>query len=264
MRERGERDRPTLGVPGGAGAGQPGGLGELDDLVRQPRLADAGPAREEDAAGTLLPEPRGQGLELAVAADQRPGRVRGSRRWRPRCVARTRLVLPHGSDEPVPPSVERLDHALRLTVIAHRPPGRLDPRRQRGLADEAVAPHVVEQVVLGDHSVAVLDEEREHAEDLRLHGNGRAGAPQLEPVGVEVECSEGIDHVRLAVPTPDVEPPDGDRTHGTMAAEVRRPLCPGTRPGRRAFGAPTGCSDRYHGLSSNESALNISNGSCRL
>ena len=74
--EGGERDRPTLGMPGGASARQPGGIGELDDLVRQPGLADARAAGEEDAAGALVPEPRRQDLELAAATDQGPCGIR--------------------------------------------------------------------------------------------------------------------------------------------------------------------------------------------
>ena len=47
--------------------------------------------------------------------------------------------------------------------------------------------------MLSDDTISVLDEVREDAEDLRLHGDDSASAAKLEHVGIEVECSERVD-----------------------------------------------------------------------
>jgi hypothetical protein len=107
--------------------------------------------------------------------------------------------------------VHGLDHALLGAVVTDSTPCRLDPRRQRRFADEAIAPHVVEQLVLRDDTIPMLDEVGEDAEDLRLHGDGSAGAAQLEHVGVEVECSERVDQ----------RAPSSEAIHTTRAAEHR-------------------------------------------
>jgi hypothetical protein len=70
--------------------------------------------------------------------------------------------------------VRRLDDPLPRTVVTDGAARRLDARRHGRLADEAVAPHVVEQLVLRDDPVAVLDEIGEDAEHLWLDRHGRA------------------------------------------------------------------------------------------
>ena len=131
-------------------------------------------------------------------------RGRASSGWRSGRASRPRAgcALPaQRRHEPVAAAVQRLDDSLLLPVVADGSPGRLDAGRERRLADEAVAPDVVEQLVLGDDAVAVLDQVGEHAEHLRLDRHRRAGATQLEQVGVEVESSEGVDQGRPVVRT---------------------------------------------------------------
>jgi hypothetical protein len=82
--------------------------------------------------------------------------------------------------------VRRLDDPLLRTVVTDGAARRLDARRQRRLADEPVAPHVVEQLVLRDDPVAVLDEIGEHAEHLWLD---RHGAPALRSSNWSVSSS---------------------------------------------------------------------------
>ena len=202
--EGGERDRLSLGVPVRPRARQPGRLRQVEDLLGEARLADAGAAGEEHAADRLVAEPGGERLELVAAPDHRPGRespVRGSASWsRCRSTGRRRsrrlgtvATRPDRRDEAVAAAVDGLDDALLGAVVADGAAGRLDATRERRLADEAVAPDVVEQLVLADDAVAVLDEVGEDAEDLRLDRHGRAGVAQLEQTRVEVKCSEGVD-----------------------------------------------------------------------
>ena len=74
VRQRRERDRATLGVTAHSGVRHAGRLGELEDPLREPRLADAGAAGEEHPAGGAVTEPPGEHLELAPAPDHRPRR----------------------------------------------------------------------------------------------------------------------------------------------------------------------------------------------
>jgi hypothetical protein len=119
-----------------------------------------------------------------------------------------RLVPAHGcrrdlayfTDEPVAAAVHRTDEPLRLPVIADRLTGLLDPAGDRRLADEAAAPDAVHQLFLGHHPVAVVHQERQHLEDLRLDPDPLTGAPQLDPREVELQILEGDNHsLTLAV-----------------------------------------------------------------
>ena len=64
--------------------------------------------------------------------------------------------------------------------------GGLHTRRERGLADEAIAPHGVEQLDLGDHTIAMFDEVHEQIEDLWLDVHDRSMSSQLEERDVEL------------------------------------------------------------------------------
>ena len=91
-------------------------------------------------------------------------------------------------------AVDRADHRLRGAVVADRLAHRLDARRQRGFAHEAVAPHRVENVALRDDGVAVLDEIGEHVEHLGLDVHDFVAAAEREPIGVEREPREPVPH----------------------------------------------------------------------
>ncbi len=74
VRERGERDRSTLGMSARPGARHAGRVGELKDLFGEPGLADAGTTGEEHAPGSAVAEPIGEQVELAPAPDHGPRR----------------------------------------------------------------------------------------------------------------------------------------------------------------------------------------------
>ena len=57
------------------------------------------------------------------------------------------------ADELVAAAERRADEALRRTGVAHRAARRLQTTGERRLADEAVAPHGIEQLVLGHHTL---------------------------------------------------------------------------------------------------------------
>ncbi len=80
----------------------------------------------------------------------------------------------HGGDEFVSLAVHGSDHPLADTVVAHHSSGRLDPRRQRRLTHESVAPHVIEQFLFANHVPATLDEKRQEIEDC---GSIRTSTP---------------------------------------------------------------------------------------
>jgi hypothetical protein len=90
--------------------------------------------------------------------------------------------------------VNRADRPLLRAVVADSAPSGFDPARQRRLAHEPVAPHVVEQLGLGDDAIAVHDQIPQHVEDLRLDWLGRAAATELEEIGVELTIVEAEDH----------------------------------------------------------------------
>lgn len=60
-----------------------------------------------------------------------------------------------------------------------------------------VAPHRIEQLLLGDDSVTVLDQMRQHIEHLRLDVHRFTVALQLEAGGVEQGILEGVLHALI-------------------------------------------------------------------
>jgi hypothetical protein len=98
--------------------------------------------------------------------------------------------------------VHRADAALHLAVVAERLPGRLDTAGQRRLRDEAIPPHLVEQLLLGHDAVAVTHQMHEHVEHLRLDLHRLARPAQLEHIGVELAVLELIPHRQKSVTPP--------------------------------------------------------------
>src|SRR5690606_37921373 len=99
------------------------------------------------------------------------------------------------ADEPVAVAVDRPDEALAVAVVADGTARRLDARGERRCADEAIAPDLVEQLLLAHRPVAVGDQVREDPEDLRLDRNPLAAATELPAVGVELVAREREDHL---------------------------------------------------------------------
>ena len=83
---------------------------------------------------------------------------------------------------------------LRLPVVAECLAQRLDPAGERRFAHEAVAPHRVEDLLLGDDAIAFPHEQYEHVEHLRLDLARETAAAKLVPTQVELTVVERVDH----------------------------------------------------------------------
>jgi hypothetical protein len=105
-------------------------------------------------------------------------------------LRRRRCVVEHRGDELVPATAHRPDEALRFAVVAQRPSSRLDPARQRRLADESAAPHRVEQLLFGDAAFAVDDQLRQDVEHLRLDADDLVTVTQFVALRVKHETVE--------------------------------------------------------------------------
>src|SRR5215207_9868492 len=115
------------------------------------------------------------------------------------------MLLGGIGNEAVAAAVHRADDVLEPPVVADRPPGGLDPARQRRLADEPVTPHCVEELVLGDHPVAMADEVDEDVEHLLLHRPAHACSPELVQLEIDFAVAESVEN-RC---TPLMSPPAG-------------------------------------------------------
>ena len=121
-------------------------------LDSEPRLADA--ARADQRHQPRRAEQLDHGRHVARASDDRRS---------PRPVVGNELA-----DEPVAAAADVADEALLRAVVADRPADLLDPGGQRGLRDEPIAPHLVEQFLLGHDPLAVRQQVGEHVERSRL------------------------------------------------------------------------------------------------
>jgi len=74
---------------------------------------------------------------------------------------------------------------LSLAIVADRGSRRVDPAGHRRVGDGTAAPDPGNQIVLADHTVAVLDQIDQQVEHLRLDSDALARAMQFAPVGVE-------------------------------------------------------------------------------
>jgi hypothetical protein len=93
-------------------------------------------------------------------------------------------------DEPVPLTVDRPDDRLFTPTVTDRLAQRLDLGGERRLADEAVAPHPVEQVVLGHQLAAPIEQLDQDLHRPRFQRDHLAIASQLPPVAIEFAASE--------------------------------------------------------------------------
>ena len=136
-----------------------------------------------------------------------------------------RLAADFG-DELVAAAEHRADHRLAGPVVTDRPARRLDSAGERRLADEAIAPHVVEQLRLGDDPISVSDEVSEHVEDLPLDVHGLTGPFEPEALEVESEGTEGVAREANVPRSP------------TIATEFSRAATAGGRARRRSGDLP--------------------------
>jgi hypothetical protein len=67
--------------------------------------------------------------------------------------------------------VHRLDEALALATIPHRPPRNGNTALQRRLADKALRPQLLEQFLPPHHPVTVLHQIRQHCEHLMIESD---------------------------------------------------------------------------------------------
>src|SRR5262249_33913981 len=78
-------------------------------------------------------------------------------------------VVDHNrSDEAVAAPVRGTDDARGAAVVADSLARRFDAAGERRLADEAIAPNVVEELFLRHDPIALLDQVAEHVEHLRF------------------------------------------------------------------------------------------------
>ena len=64
--------------------------------------------------------------------------------------------------------MDRADELLRLAVVAERVPRRLHAASHRRVRDDAAVPDLLDDLVPGNQALAVLDQQREQREHLRL------------------------------------------------------------------------------------------------
>jgi len=73
------------------------------------------------------------------------------------------------------------DRLLACAAVADRPPRRVDAAGQRRCGDDPAAPDGLQEVVLADHTIAVIDQIEQQIEDLRLDGDEHSAPRKLAP-----------------------------------------------------------------------------------
>ena len=192
-------------------------------------------AQAAEADDQFVRQAFGQDRELGIVAgerkhgDRRP-RIQSARQCRPVAVGSSDG---HFADEAEALAVHRPDQPLRLAVVANQAPDLLDARRDGAIADRPAVPDRGDQLVLADQPVAVLDQQEQQREHLRLDGDRTIVLKQLEPAQVEDEIAHRVTHRQiLARPTKSTKSPPG------LQACARRLAYPGPAPGRRLTRRP--------------------------
>ena len=108
-----------------------------------------------------------------------------------------RCAVLHRGDESVASTVHGPDDVLPGAVVANGSAHLLDASRQVRLRHEPMPPHPIEEVVLGDHAIAVLDQVHEEIEGLRLEVDHCICATQLTTGGVDLAVREPVHHTIL-------------------------------------------------------------------
>ena len=116
--------------------------------------------------------------------------------------------------------MDRAHDLLALAVVTHRTARGLDPRGEGRFADESVPPHVVEELFLGDHPIAVDEEVGEDVEHLWFDRDGDPAPAQLEERRVELGVTKAVDHGRGPRKSR-----DGGRPRSRARAEVSQMRC---------------------------------------
>ena len=122
---------------------------------------------------------------------------------RSRCrdtVPRSRLLQRHGTrDEPITATRHRFYEAWAPRIVAKNRSDVADRALQHRVADEAVAPDLVEQRVLRQQRAGMANESAEQAERRRRERDRATAAQQQRIRLVELELAEADAHGRTSV-----------------------------------------------------------------
>ena len=110
-----------------------------------------------------------------------------------------------------------LDDVLSDAVVANGSAYLLDASRQVRLRHEPMPPHPVKKVVLGDDTIAVLDQVHEEIERLRLQVDQRASATQLAAGHVDLALCKPVHHIILTA--------QGDSIGGGLFGSTMAAFC---------------------------------------
>jgi hypothetical protein len=91
------------------------------------------------------------------------------------------------------------DQHLGAAIVSDHLAGGLDTARDRGLGHDPAIPDAVHDLGSCHQATAVLEQQPEQREDLRLDGNHCAAGSQLAGLGVEAAIPEAVDHRRRRV-----------------------------------------------------------------
>src|ERR1700722_631035 len=91
-------------------------------------------------------------------------------------------------------TVNRPYKSLGNPVITKDLACRLDPAGDGGLRDDASIPNLLDDLVLGHETLAVLDQQGKQRKHLRLHRADLAVCAQLDLVHIHLEGAESVNH----------------------------------------------------------------------
>jgi hypothetical protein len=96
--------------------------------------------------------------------------------------------------------VDRPDHPLVTPAVVDRLAYQLDPAGDRRRAHVAGAPHLVEELVLGHHAVALADQVRQDRHHLGLDAPRLPADPDLTGGFVDLDVPESVYHDAILAP----------------------------------------------------------------
>lgn len=190
LRPRPARRHVDVLVAAAPGGERAVGRGGREQLLDEPRLADAGLARHEDDARG----PRARRVELGAQPGQLGaspdeagaggGAIAGARRGR------------DGHREPQPVAVHRLDAPGAARLVADRDPRAPHALAHRRVADDRVGPERAQHLRARQQRAGALGEQHEQIEGLRIHVDDAAVSAQQALGGIELAVGETEQHRR--------------------------------------------------------------------
>jgi len=88
-------------------------------------------------------------------------------------------------DKLVTPTAEGLDGVLQLAAVAQSAAGTFYVVTERGIGNLAPVPHLLEQLIPGQHSIAMPDQIDQQVEHLGFDGNDLAAAGDPKQRGID-------------------------------------------------------------------------------